>query len=291
MNIWKPDLLYKADLFLGKGARWHSEWQKFLFIDIKSKLIGTCDPVNGKVETKKISGTPGMLAPAGNDKLAVALQGRVVLLDFKTGKSLNLVKFKEDAENRSNDGACDALGRLWVSTVNVNAKHHAGNLYCYDGKLVKKIAGTSLSNGICWSPDNGTLYYIDGFLHNIKAFDYDLATGNISNERIVVEINDKNTVADGMCVDTEGMLWAAIRGAGCVNRYNPFNGDCIGKIEVNAPNVTGCAFGGRLMNQMLITTAKDGLNEKELKQYPFSGSLFFIELNVTGLPEASYRAL
>ena len=291
MDIWKPDVLYKAGLILGEGARWHAEWQKFLFIDIKGKLIGTCNPINGKVVTHKISAMPGMLAPAENDQLLVALQGKIVLLNLATGKTVNLAKFKEDAENRSNDGACDTLGRLWVGTVDVTAKHGAGNLYCYNGKLVKKIAGTSVSNGICWSPDNRTLYYVDSFLYHIKAFDYDLATGNISNERIVVEITGPNMLADGMCIDNEGMLWVAIWGGGCVNRYNPLNGACIGKIEINAPNVTSCAFGGKQMNQMLITTAKDGLSAEEFKKYPYSGSLFMVKLNVSGLPTAFYKQL
>ncbi|MGN7990012.1 SMP-30/gluconolactonase/LRE family protein [Pedobacter sp. 22226] len=289
MDIWKPDVLYKADLILGEGARWHAGWEKFLFIDIKGKLIGTCNPVNGKLVTRKISDMPGMLAPAGNNKLLVALQGKIVLLDLQTGETITLAKFKEDAQNRSNDGACDALGRLWVGTMNIEAKHKAGNLYCFNGKLIKKIKGTSVSNGICWSPDNRILYYIDSFQYHIKAFDYDLATGNISNERVVVQIIGPDTVADGMCIDTEGMLWVAIWGGGCVNRYNPHNGNCIGKILVNAPNVTSCAFGGKQMNQMLITTAKDGLNAEELKQYPHSGSLFMIKLNITGLPTAYYR--
>jgi len=289
MDIWRPDLLYKADFILGEGARWHVEWQKFLFIDIKGKLIGTCNPANGKVVTQKVSAMPGMLAPAENDKLLVALQGRIVLLDLATGKTVKLTKFKEDAENRSNDGACDALGRLWVGTMNINARSGAGNLYCYNGKLIKKIEGTSVSNGICWSQDNRTLYYIDSFLCHIKAFDYDLATGSISNERIVVEITEPNTLADGMCIDSEGMLWVAIWGGSCVNRYNPLNGACIGKIKINAPHVTSCAFGGKLMNQMLITTAKDGLSAKELKKYPHSGSLFMVKLKVTGLPTASYK--
>jgi sugar lactone lactonase YvrE len=291
MDIWKPDALYKTDLILGEGARWHAKWQKFLFIDIKGKLIGTCNPVNGKVVTKKIAEMPGMLAPAENNKLLVALQGKLVLLDFETGKTQTVAKFKENAENRSNDGACDAMGRLWVGTMQVNAEHHAGNLYCYNGKLVKKIAGTSVSNGLCWSPDNRILYYIDSFLYHIKAFDYDLSTGNISNERIVVEITEPGTVADGMCIDSEGMLWVAIWGGGCVNRYNPFNGACIGKIEVNAPNITSCAFGGKLMTQMLITTAKDGLNPEELKKYPHSGSLFIVKLGVTGLPAAVFKKI
>lgn len=290
MEIWKPDLIYKADLILGEGARWHAGWQKFLFIDIKGKLICTCNPVNGKIESKKIEEMPGMLAPAEQDQLLVAVQDKLVLMDFETGKMQALAKFKEAAQNRSNDGACDASGRLWVGTMHVNAEHGAGNLYCYhQNQLVKKIRGTSVSNGICWSPDHKTMYYIDSFLYHIKAFDYDLATGSISNERIVVQITAPNTLADGMCIDTEGMLWVAMWGGSCVNRYNPLTGACIGKIEVNAPHVTSCAFGGREMNQMLITTAKDGLSADELKLYPHSGSLFTVKLNVAGFPAARYK--
>ncbi|MBO9672429.1 MAG: SMP-30/gluconolactonase/LRE family protein [Sphingobacteriaceae bacterium] len=290
MEIWKPDLIYKADLILGEGARWHAGWQKFLFVDIKGKLIGTCNPVNGKIATKKIGAMPGMLAPAWKDQLLVALQGKLALMNFETGKMQTLVKFNEDAQNRSNDGACDALGRLWVGTMHVNAKHGAGNLYCYDqNKLIKKIRGTNVSNGICWSPDYKTMYYIDSFSYQIKAFDYDLATGNINNEQIVVQITETNTLADGMCIDTEGMLWVAMWGGSCVNRYNPLTGECIGKIEVNAPHVTSCAFGGEHMNQMLITTAKDGLSTEALRLHPHSGSLFSVKLKVTGLPAAPWK--
>lgn len=100
-----------------------------------------------------------MLAPAEQEQLLVALQGKLALIDFETGKTQTLVKFKEDTQNRSNDGACDALGRLWVGTMHVNAQYHAGNLYCYDqNKLIKKINGTSVSNSICWSPDHKTMY-------------------------------------------------------------------------------------------------------------------------------------
>lgn len=288
MDIWKPDLLYKADLILGEGARWHAAWQKFLFIDIKGKLIGTCDPESGKVNTKKIADMPGMLTPAKDNELLIAVQGKIVLFDFLTAETKTLIKFKESNENRSNDGVCDALGRLWVGTMNLNAKHNAGNLYCYTGKLTKKIKGTSVSNGICWTQDNRTMYYIDSFAYNIRAFDYDLTTGNICNERVVVQITDKHVVADGMCIDTEGMLWVAMWGGACVNRYNPFTGACIGKIELNAPNVTSCAFGGEKMDQLLITTARDGLSKEELDLYPHSGSLFIANLKIKGLATHSY---
>lgn len=292
MEIWKPDVIYKARLALGEGARWHAEWQKFLFIDISGKLIGTCNPADGRISTIKIGAMPGMLSPAENDRLLVALQGKIVLLDIESGKMQTLAKFNEPRENRSNDGACDALGRLWVGTMHVNAKLQSGNLYCYDkGRLKKKLNQTSVSNGICWSPDNQTMYYIDSFEYHIRAFDYDLETGSISNGRIVVEITEPGTVADGMCIDGDGMLWVAIWGGGCVNRYNPVTGACIGKIEINAPNVTSCAFGGELMDQMLITTAIDGLSAEELMQYPHSGSLFMVKLGIVGLPAFVYKSL
>jgi sugar lactone lactonase YvrE len=99
--------------------------------------------------------------------------------------------------------------------MNVDTKKNQGALYCYNGRLQKKIENRSVSNGLCWSKDNHTMYYLDSFDYNIKAYDLNLTTGNISNERIVVQMKT-DEMPDGMCIDEEDNLWVAIWGGGSV---------------------------------------------------------------------------
>lgn len=142
----------------------------------------------------------------------VALQGGIYALDDATGLLTKLVGVEEESrDNRCNDGKCDAAGRLWVGTMHVEAVRHAGALYRYDGRLDKMLDRTTISNGICWSADNKTMYYIDSGEYTVKAYDFDLENGGISNAQVVIQV-DAPCMADGMCIDTEGMLWVAIWG-------------------------------------------------------------------------------
>lgn len=283
MQTWKAEILAKTNLVLGEGAKWHSAWKKFLFVDIRGKSVGTADPVDGTITKVSLNKMPGMVAPTDSDLLIVALEDEIAELDFSTGETKTILLFGSDqVGNRSNDGACDATGRLWFGTMHKEAKLNAGNLYCYDGQLTKKITNTSVSNGLCWSADQKTFYHIDSFCYKITGYDFNLKTGNITNARTIITIEDRTTLPDGMCIDKDGMLWIAMWGGGCVNRYNPDTGQLIGKVEVNAPHVTSCSFGGIDGNQLLITTAKDGLDQEQLETYPDSGSLFMATLDVAG---------
>jgi sugar lactone lactonase YvrE len=283
MQTWKAELLYKADLILGEGTHWHAQWRKFLYIDIEGKKLGRIDPVTKVAEERNVGKRIGAVVPFADDKLIIALQGSIEEFDFETGGRKELIKIESDKpDNRCNEGKCDAAGRLWIGTMHVNAKAQEGTLYCYNGSLQKKIEKRSVSNGICWSKDNRTMYYVDSFDYNIKAYDFDLASGNISNERVAVNMQP-GELPDGMCIDEEDKLWVAVWGSGCVHRYDAGNGRLISKVLIDAPHVTACAFGGNDGKQLFITTAKAGLNQQQLQQYPLSGSLFCANVGIKGL--------
>lgn len=290
MQIWNAELLYKTNLILGEGACWHAGWNMFLYVDIEGKKVGCINQLNKEIKEIPVGKRVGAAVPSTNGKLIVALQGSIEELDFETGSLKKLVSIEHDKpDNRCNDGKCDAAGRLWIGTMHVDAKVNEGALYVFDGDIKMKLDNRSVSNGICWSADNRTLYYIDSFDYNIKAYDFDLESGNISNERVIVKIDGPGETPDGMCIDQDGMLWVAIWGGGCVNRYNPQTGKLIGKVNVDAPHVTNCAFGGGHMNQLFITTARAGLSDEQLLQYPLSGSLFYCTTGISGVPPNEFR--
>ena len=291
MKTWKAITLNNTRLVLGEGAIWSSARNVFFYVDIEGQKVGIVDPVSRMTKERHLLEKVGTVVPAADGRLILGLENSISIFDFDSEELQQLVKLEpEIPTNRSNDGKCDAAGRLWIGTMNKEAIGDVGALYCFDGEeIIKMIPNRKVSNGICWSNDNSTMYYIDSIDYNIKRYDFDLIDGTISNESIVVEMNKSGFVPDGMTIDKEGMLWVAMWGEGCVNRYNPFSGELVGKVEVNAPYVTSCAFGGNGMTQLLITTASTGLNEEQLKQFPDSGALFLVDVAIKGMEMNSFK--
>jgi len=75
-----------------------------------------------------------------------------------------------------------------------------------------------ISNGLAWSPDSKTMYYIDTPTHQVMAYDYDLNSGEIANPRVAVNVPAEFGWPDGMTSDTQGRLWVALW-AGHRSRY------------------------------------------------------------------------
>ena len=157
-----------------------------------------------------------------------------------------------------------------------------------DHTLHSMVEEVAVSNGLAWSLDEKMMYYIDSLAHSVDAFDYEYETGEISNRRPIFNIPLEEGNPDGMCIDSEGMLWVAYFRGGKVVRINPNNGKQLGYVQVPATQVTSCAFGGRDLNKLFITTARINLKEADLKQEPLAGGLFVADLPFKGKPVTSY---
>ena len=132
------------------------------------------------------------------------------------------------------------------------------------------------------------MYYVDSHLRRIDAFDYNDADGTITNRRTVVTIPEGGGSPDGISLDAEGKIWAALWGANAVGRFDPQTGELLQKIEVPAPNVSSCAFGGKNLDTLYITTARGELSEAQLAAYPLSGGLFSVKPGVSGVSAEFY---
>jgi sugar lactone lactonase YvrE len=80
-----------------------------------------------------------------------------------------------------------------------------GSLYCMHShhQISKVLTGVTISNGIAFSLDKTTMYFIDSPLKRVDAFDFDCDSGRISNRRTVIKIEDG--FPDGMTIDCEGI--------------------------------------------------------------------------------------
>ena len=195
----------------------------------------------------------------------------------------------ENSLTRMNDGKCDPQGRFFAGTIALELTEKAGTLYRLDadGTASPVINGVTVSNGMGWSPDGGTFYYIDSFAYGIDAFDFDTDAGALSRKRRLIDVGRKDGLCDGMTVDREGGIWVALFGGWAVRRYRP-DGSLDREIRLPVSQVTSCTFGGPDWRDLYITTAsiteRGMLSEWDLKKQPHAGAIFAVRSEVQGLP-------
>ncbi|MDN3357401.1 SMP-30/gluconolactonase/LRE family protein [Actinomadura sp. DC4] len=177
---------------------------------------------------------------------------------------------------RMNDGKCDPAGRFWAGTMDYDESHPRGSLYVFDGTARTVLEGVTISNGLAWSPDRRTMYYIDTPTGRVDTFTYDEADGTIKDRRPFVEVEGGHP--DGMTLDDEGFLWVALWGGGAVRRYDPA-GRPAGVVHLPVTNVSSCCFAG---TTLLITTSQQGLSAERRAAEPDAGRIFKAETGVSG---------
>ena len=282
----KATLALKTDALLGEGAFWNHATQTFFWVDIQGKALHIYDPATQTNRTLPTPSRIGTVVPARGNQAIIALEDGAYLIDTQTGDLEPFAAIEADQpDNRFNDGKCDPAGRLWVGSMSTVGKKSSGSLYMVDkqGGVTRQLDSVTTSNGIVWTADQKTMYYIDTPTRKIRAFDFDMATGDISGERVAVEVADSLGSPDGMAIDREGMLWVGMWKGQAVARFNPQTGEFISKIEVPALNVTACAFGGENLDTLYITTASVGMSEEQRLNFPDAGSVFKAVPGVIGV--------
>jgi sugar lactone lactonase YvrE len=288
----EAELVLDAKAELGEGALWHAG--KLLWVDIIHGEVHVFDPATGRDRFVTVGQMVGTVVPRARGGAMVAVQAGFATLDLDTG-ALGLVSHPEAhlPANRFNDGKCDPAGRFWAGTMSLTGDpwtEAAGTLYSLDaaGRATARLGQVYISNGIAWSADAKTMYFVDTVKPIIEAFDFDLDTGDISNRRTVVHFPSGAGAPDGMTIDADGNLWVAMWGGWKVLGYNPNTGEPVGAIDLPAANVTSCAFGGPNLDELYITSAWAGLSAEDRAQQPQAGGVFVARPGVRGVPAFAY---
>ena len=284
-------LVSRVNCQLGEGAFWDSNRNILWFVDIEKGNVHGYKPSSKEVSSFSTGQKLGTLVPAAQKNvLVLGLQSGIFKSDFK-GKNLIkiAVPFNLKPNQRLNDGKCDPAGRFWVGGMSMDEKNNRSNLYMMDDKknIVVKLDSISISNGIVWRRDGKKMFYIDTPTRTVKSFDFEVNTGQITNQKIAIQTPDSLGWPDGMTIDENDNLYIGMWGGGCVSIWNSNSGKLIGKVVVDAKNVTSCAFGGSDRRTLYITTARQGLSRTELDQYPLSGHLFSARMETPG-PQMNY---
>lgn len=276
---------------LGEAPVWHSDENRLYWVDILQPAVYRFDPQTGVNEECKLRKLVSAVLPRAGGGLMAATQDGIEILDFDTGSLIPFADPETDvAENRLNDAKVGPGGSIWVGSMRLDASKPSGGLFriTSQGTVERKESGLTVSNGMDWSPDKSTFYFVDTVPGVIYAYDSEQGSGSLSNRRVFAEIPKHDGRADGLTVDSEGGVWCAIWDGWCVRRYSP-NGDLDRTIDMPVPRPTSVCFGGPDMKTLFITSARTRLPASTLSESPLSGGLFAFKPGEHGLPSPSFR--
>ena len=282
------EVVHAAEASLGEGCVWSPVEDLLVWVDITRKAVHRFDHASGQpVSVWRYTESVGNAAPRAGGGLALGLGASVALTD-RVGAIETVIELPgEPASNRANDGEVDPAGRLFQGTMSdsdpgapVAALHRVDA----DGSARRVLSDVSISNGIGWSPDQSTMYYIDTLTFRVDRFDYDPDTGEIEGRRPFLTFDGSTGGPDGMTVDAEGCLWVAFFGGYHVQRFSPEGERLETVVTPGAPQTTCCCFGGPDLDTLYITTARDSIAGVNTEGEPNSGALFAADVDAVGLP-------
>lgn len=289
----KIDVALSATPALAEGAFWAWHTQELIWVDILGCTLNRFDPVTGKNRAHVLPSFVGTAVPRSDGGFQIAVRDGFARFDPHTEALTELVSPPEhDARTtRFNDGKCDPAGRFLAGTISLTGESNAAALYVLDsdGKTRRLLSDVSISNGLVWSADGRTLYYIDTPTQRIDAFDYDIATATLSNRRPAVEIPASYGYPDGMTIDAEGQLWVALWGGSAILRCDPRRGTIVQKLSLPVSLVTSCAFGGAKLDVLYVTSARCDLTTDELAAQPLAGSILALDPQATGCKSTYFQ--
>jgi len=268
---------------LGEGPVWDSNREALVWVDILEGTVHLWSPIGPTASFDAGTHVGAALPASGGGWLLAAQDGFATMTDEGGLAPLLSVHGGGQPELRFNDGKVDPAGRAWAGTTAYEESPGAGRLYRLDpGPTATPILdGVGVSNGLGWSPDRRTFYYVDSLAQSLRAFDYDECEGTIRKERELVPFPSDLGYPDGLCVDDDGCIWVAIWDGGRVNRYMP-NGALDSVVEVPVDRPTSCCFGPA--GVLYITSARHGLSDEQLDRQPLAGAVFGTEVAATAPP-------
>ncbi|MBV8469483.1 MAG: SMP-30/gluconolactonase/LRE family protein [Burkholderiaceae bacterium] len=290
---------------LGESPLWHPTEQCLYYVDIAAHRVMRWHPGDVAPEAFELDGEPGCIAVVADTSgggLLAAQRNGLWHLDTRTGQRRLLAPPPFDpARQRFNDGKPDALGRMWVGTID-DARQPEAALYRFEaGQFTRMAGGISNSNGLAWSPDQKTLYWADTKGHVIYRLPFDLALGSIASDesarQVYAQFEPRQALAspglyggrpDGAAVDSQGCYWVAMYEGARLLRLSPA-GEVLQVVPLPVQCPTMPCLGDADLRTLYVTTACEGRSAEELASQPWAGCVLKFRVDVPGLPARQVR--
>ena len=256
--VAKPELLLQSDAEVGEGPIFLGN--TLLWVDIPVGKIHNTNLGTLKTETTTLDTRVGAVAPfQAGENLAIACKEGFGI--FADGKLDIRDPFLGDSNYRMNDAKCDALGRFWGGSCQMDFETGKGKLHRWEGGKDDKVMveNMSLPNGIGWNSDNSLMYLADSMTKKVYVSDFDLADDFVPKFRELISID--SGVPDGLAVDVDGCIWLAVWGGSRVSKISP-QGKILEEYHFPVAQPSSCAFGSD--GTLYVTSARAGISEAEL---------------------------
>jgi sugar lactone lactonase YvrE len=269
----KPNLIFHSNAQLLEGPRFDAKHNLLYFVSILDHLVYCYNPETQEILSMNLKSPASCLYIIDFKSIVVATQGGFYEVDFNTLESRFKFQIDIPEKVRYNDGIMDAKGRFLIGTMgHPEVVPNIGTVYSYHQDNYKVlIENTTISNGLAFSEDSKTMYFIDTPVKKVAKYRYDVETGDAHFEDYVISFDGRGE-PDGMCMDPNGLLWIAEWGGSCVSVWDPMSGEKIKHLELPCKNVTSCCFDAD--HNLYVTTAKSGENDDF-----YGGGLYFFKLN------------
>ena len=286
-SLPRPELVADTRCQTGEGPLWHPDEQAVYWVDIPAGQLFRYDPATGRHEL--VYESPGEAIGGFTlqaDGALLLFQSRRAIRRWRAGRVETVVaEIPEERAGRFNDVIADPDGRVFCGTMPIGDR--PGVLYRLDrdGSIRPVFDDAGVSNGMGFTPDLRRMYHTNSLKRLIVVFDYDRASGELSNRQDVVRVPEEGGIPDGMTVDANGDVWSARWDGSALYKYNPVGEELL-RIPFPAKKVSSIVFGGPELDDAYVTTAggQDRANEG-----PGAGALFRIRLGVRGVPEFRSR--
>ncbi|WP_144575668.1 SMP-30/gluconolactonase/LRE family protein [Agrobacterium sp. DE0009] len=284
-------VLDDTPMLLGEGPTFDPATGTAWWFNIIGRELHELHLASGRKTVHTLPFMGSALAKVSDSKQLIASDDGLFLRDTATGVlSLHAELESDMPGNRSNDGRVHPSGAFWIGTMGRKAETGAGSIYhVAKGTVTTLFSDISIPNSICFSPDGATGYFVDTDVNRLMRVPLDAATGLPTGKaELFNDSSEADGGVDGSVCDAEGHIWNARWGEGAVDRYDA-NGNHIARYEVPAGQTTCPAFIGPYASRLLVTSARENLDEDAIADNPQHGLTFELGVDVKGRFEPLYK--
>lgn len=278
--------LCQTSLHLGEGPSYDPATDTVYWFNIVDAELHELQLSTGRKVVHALPAMSSVLAKIDDKRQAVVSEHGIYIRDRETGSMELVLEIEADMPHmRSNDGRVHPSGALWFGTMTKTGEGRmgAGSIYHVAGRKVTKLySGISIPNGICFSPDGATGYFVDTIENIIKSVALDPKTGLPAGQpRVFSDERQSGGDADGAVCDADGNVWSAHWGGGSVHQFDP-SGKKLAIYKLPTSQTSCPAFIGPNAERMLVTTAAEGMDDATRAAQPQAGFTFDLGIKVHG---------